>query len=197
MSNYVAACFVLQLFSSSFSATQSQLLTTFKATSKVNSEGDTIVLQDTMQFLDEIQYLLIITFTSSYIRNCDFCIYDTVSFGGQRMLITLSHEKRRYIVVGKAFDFLYLKYQFNINNKCINRHCKIITNFYCCNIQYVLPCYMNHFSFDVVMWHSHQHAQHHLSKSQGHMMPVHLVSEIIMQSFLIYNADIQLNCVSF
>jgi len=48
MSNYVAACFVLQLFSSSFSATQSQLLTTFKATSKVNSEGDTIVLQDTM-----------------------------------------------------------------------------------------------------------------------------------------------------
>jgi hypothetical protein len=27
-------------------------------------------------------------------------------------------------------------------------------------------------------------------------MPVHLVSEIIMQSFLIYNADIQLNCVS-
>jgi len=26
-------------------------------------------------------------------------------------------------------------------------------------------------------------------------MPVHLVLKIIMQSFLIYNADIQLNCV--
>jgi len=28
-------------------------------------------------------------------------------------------------------------------------------------------------------------------------MPVHLVLEIILQSFLIYNADIQLNCISF
>ena len=49
MSNYVIACFVLQLFSSLmllFSATQSELVRSCKATSKVNIEGDTILLQD-------------------------------------------------------------------------------------------------------------------------------------------------------
>ena len=49
MSNYIIVCFVLQLlFSSSsmllFSATQSELPTAFKATYKVNVEGDTILL---------------------------------------------------------------------------------------------------------------------------------------------------------
>lgn len=34
----------------------------------------------------------------------------TVSFGGQRMLTTPSHEKRRYLVLGKVFNFFYLKY---------------------------------------------------------------------------------------
>jgi len=147
--------------------------------------------------LDEIQYLLIITFTSSYVRNCVFCIYDMFSFGEQRMLTTPSHEKWQYLVIGKVFDFSYFKIPMqHYNKKRINRYCKIIINFYFCNIQNVLPCYMNHFSFDVAMCHSHQHAQHQVSVSHV-LMPVHLVSEIIMQSFLIYNADIQLNCVSF
>jgi len=48
MSNYIIACFVLQLFNSSlmllFSATQSELLRAYKATNKVNIEGDTILL---------------------------------------------------------------------------------------------------------------------------------------------------------
>lgn len=61
------------------------------------------------------------------------------------------------------------------------------------NIQNVLLCHMNHFSFDVAM--CYRSTCTTPSVSLTCVMPVHLVLKIIMQSFLIYNADIQLNCV--